>query len=134
MLSGGRGIVGRCRDFTREALTDWCWLPASDEEQLEVVEDVLLLVSEVITNACLHAGGPRELLLHCTEERLRIEVTDASPVRPAPRRSGPALPGGHGLHVVERLSRGWGTVPSGSGKTVWLEVASPIPKGVASEG
>jgi hypothetical protein len=109
-LSGGKGVIGRCRDFTRVALTDWQWIPADGsadaaEEQLLVVEDVLLLVSELVTNACLHAGGPEELVLHCTDERLRVEVTDPSPTTPTPRRASPSLPGGHGLHVVERLSR-----------------------------
>jgi len=140
-LSGGKGLIGRCRDFTRAALTDWQWIPAdpadastdAGQEQLLVVEDVLLLVSELVTNACLHAGGPEELTLHCTDERLRVEVADPSPTAPSPRRSRPALPGGHGLHVVERLSRNWGSASRGSGKTVWLEVASPLRAAVASE-
>jgi Histidine kinase-like ATPase domain len=122
----GGGVVGRCRDFTREALVDWRWLPADDEEQQEVAEDVLLLVSEMVTNACLHAGGPLELALNCTAERLRIEVADGSAVAPAPRQSGPSVPGGHGLRVMEKLSRAWGVVPRGTGKAVWLEVPSPL--------
>ncbi|GAA3379316.1 ATP-binding protein [Streptomyces sannanensis] len=133
-LSGTKGVVGRCRDFSRDALTDWKWIPAADDEQQAVVEDVLLLVSEVVTNACLHAGGPRELMLNCTDERLRIEVTDDSPVHPRPRPSCDAsLPGGHGLIVLARLARSWGSTPRGRGKTVWLEVASPL-SGVPARG
>lgn len=124
-LYGTEGVVGRCRDFSRDALTDWEWIPAADEDGQAVVEDVLLLVSEVVTNACLHAHGPRELTLHCSPDRLRIEVTDDSPVHPRPRPFAVGVPGGHGLVVLERLSRSWGSVPRGTGKTVWVEVAAP---------
>ncbi|WP_208857856.1 ATP-binding protein [Streptomyces flavidovirens] len=124
-LCGTEDVVGRCRDFSREALADWQWIPAAGEEEQAVVDDVLLLVSEVVTNACLHAGGPREFVLNCTAARLRIEVTDGSPVHPSPRPSGVAAPGGHGLTVLRRLARSWGSLPRGSGKTVWVEVAAP---------
>ncbi|EFL16163.1 LOW QUALITY PROTEIN: regulatory protein, partial [Streptomyces sp. C] len=68
------GVVARCRDFTRRALTDWLWPEGSEAE-----EDLLLLVSEVVTNACLHAGGPRELVLRHGLGLLRVEVSDDSP-------------------------------------------------------
>ncbi|WP_327321642.1 ATP-binding protein [Streptomyces sp. NBC_01210] len=132
-LFGTKGVVSRCRDFTREALEDWGWIPAGAAAEVEpevgeaeLVEDVLLLVSEVVTNACLHAGGPTELVLIHDGERLRIEVADASPE--SPRRRPPqdaSQPGGHGLIVLERLARSWGWAPRGDGKVVWLEVGSP---------
>ncbi|MGW7053176.1 ATP-binding protein [Streptomyces sp. NPDC054887] len=124
-LCGTEDVVGRCRDFTRAALADWRWTPAADEEDQAVVDDVLLLVSEVVTNACLHAGGPREFVLHCTADRLRIEVTDGSPAHPRPRPSRVGVPGGHGLTVLRRLARSWGSQPRGDGKTVWVEVTPP---------
>ncbi|WP_234323676.1 ATP-binding protein [Streptomyces sp. NRRL F-2580] len=92
------------------------------------MEDVLLLVSEAVANACLHAGGPSELVLSHGAEGLLIEVSDRSPDRPVLRpRGDPALPGGHGLMVLERLSRSWGWRPGATGKTVWLEVPPPWP-------
>ncbi|MFC1443284.1 ATP-binding protein [Streptacidiphilus sp. N1-10] len=122
-LTGTAGPVGRARDFSRKALTDWEWLPGRTEEQQAVAEDVLLLVSELVTNACLHAGGPTELALRCTGERLRVEVSDLSPQQPHPRTPHQAArPGGHGLHIVTRLAEVWGSAPSERGKTVWLEV------------
>lgn len=131
-LSDEPGVIGRCRDFTREALADWRWVPpdgagpAVDEAaRRALVQDVLLLVSEVVTNACMYTDGPLELVLDLDDERLRIEVLDPSPVPPRPRYPSPDLPGGHGLHVVEKLSRAWGADLRSSGKTVWLEVTRP---------
>ncbi|MFF3071918.1 ATP-binding protein [Kitasatospora sp. NPDC057904] len=128
MLTGSEGAVHRGREFSREALFSWHWLPAADEEQRAVAEDVLLMVSELITNACLHApGGPRELRLDWDGARLRVEVTDTSPVPPRLRpRVDPGRPGGHGLRVVNQLARSWGCLPEGPGKVVWLEVPSPL--------
>ncbi|MET9935355.1 MULTISPECIES: ATP-binding protein [unclassified Streptomyces] len=129
MLRGARRVVSRCRDFTAEALTDWGWIPAQSEAGEERVEDVLLLVSEVVTNACLHAGGPEEFVLRHGREGLRVEVADASSEPPrarAPRS--PALPGGHGLMVLDKLAGAWGYEvrgPGAVGKVVWLEVGLP---------
>ncbi|MFB7026541.1 MULTISPECIES: ATP-binding protein [unclassified Streptomyces] len=129
LLRGARRVVSRCRDFTAEALADWGWIPAGSEAGEERVEDVLLLVSEVVTNACLHAGGPEEFVLRRGREGLRVEVADASSEPPrarAPRS--PALPGGHGLMVLDKLAGAWGYEARGSGaagKVVWLEVSLP---------
>ncbi|MFF7847704.1 ATP-binding protein [Streptomyces sp. NPDC007910] len=126
-LRGTRRVVSRCRDFTAEALTDWGWLPATSEAGEERAEDVLLLVSEVVTNACLHAGGPEEFVLRHERGRLRVEVSDLSPEPPRPRAPrSPALPGGHGLMVLDRLAGAWGYETRGAGtagKVVWLEIS-----------
>ncbi|WP_051709116.1 ATP-binding protein [Streptomyces sp. NRRL S-350] len=127
VLAGSAGAVQRSRDFSRQALLSWHWLPALDADWQAVVEDVLLMVSELVTNACLHApGGPRELRLRWDGARLRVEVADASPVPPRLRPyADPGRPGGHGLRVVDRLARGWGSQPDDGGKLVWLEVPAP---------
>lgn len=121
VLGGGTtGVVTRCRDFTRHALADWRW-PAGQEAE----EDVLLLVSEVVTNACLHAGGPRELVLRHGPGGLRVEVSDDSRELPSPRPPDRGRPGGHGLVLLQRLARDWGCAETPPGKTVWLEVPAP---------
>ncbi|MET9695348.1 ATP-binding protein [Streptomyces sp. NPDC006529] len=136
------GVVTRCRDFTRHALTEWRWLaPDADAEPgggagtkpgaevEEAAEDVLLMVSELVTNACLHAGGPAGLVLRHSADGLRMEVSDGSPEHPRRRSPGnPSVPGGHGLVVLQRLSREWGWERNEvvGGKTVWAEVASPL--------
>lgn len=122
VLFGTKGVVGRCRDFTEQALADWGWTAAGPEEPGDVVEDVLLLVSELVTNACLHAGGPEELVLSRSANRLRVEVADADPRRPRRKVRNLARPGGHGLIIMERLAHSWGAEPRGTGKVVWLEV------------
>ncbi|WP_405010204.1 ATP-binding protein [Kitasatospora sp. NBC_01539] len=126
-LYGAGGAVQRCRDFTREALYDWGWLPTRPGDLPTVAEDVLLMVSELVTNACLHAGGPRELTLQRTADGLRVEVADNSLDPPRLRTGRPrTVPGGHGLLVVDRLSTAWGSEPGPVGKTVWLEVGAPV--------
>ncbi|MEV6973154.1 ATP-binding protein [Kitasatospora sp. NPDC093806] len=133
------GAVRRSREFTRDALVSWHWLPAAaeeqrtaeeqqtDQERRTAAEDVLLMVSELVTNACRHApGGVRELRLNWDGVRLRAEVADACPIPPGLLRSAaPGWPGGHGLRVVDRLARAWGWAPEGRGKRVWLEVPAP---------
>ncbi|MEU1472304.1 ATP-binding protein [Streptomyces sp. NPDC005761] len=123
------GIVPTARDFARQALHDWGWLPAANADRRAAAEDVLLVVSELVTNACLHADGPDELRIACTPKALRVEVTDGGAGQPAPRtphRAG--RPGGHGMFIVQRLCLDWGVVrvPDEPGKTVWAELAAPV--------
>ncbi|GGX35965.1 ATP-binding protein [Streptomyces chryseus] len=127
-LSSASGIVPLARDFTRQALYDWGWLPASSADRRAAAEDVLLVVSELVTNACLHAEGPEELRVACDGKKLRLEVVDRGTGQPAPRtphRAG--RPGGHGMFIVQRLCLDWGVERTGesSGKTVWAELAAP---------
>ncbi|MFH7598769.1 ATP-binding protein [Streptomyces racemochromogenes] len=133
VLDGLADPVSRSRDFTHRALTAWHWLPAATAEGRQAAEDVVLLVSEVVANACLHGGGAGALVLDCTPERLRIEVTDINPAPPVPagsgggrrRSAGAGWPGGYGLLIVDRLAREWGSRPGAAGKCVWLEVPCP---------
>ncbi|MFE3904716.1 ATP-binding protein [Streptomyces sp. NPDC059153] len=127
-LRGVGGIVPTARDFARQALHDWGWLPAASADGRAAAEDVLLVVSELVTNACLHADGPEELRIACTAKVLRVEVVDGGAGQPAPRtphRAG--RPGGHGMFIVQRLCLDWGVlrVAGRAGKTVWAELAAP---------
>ena len=127
-FDGESGVVPLARDFTRQALYAWGWLPAASADQRAAAEDVLLVVSELVTNACLHAEGPDQLLITCDNKVIRVEVTDRGTGQPAPRtphRAG--RPGGHGMFIVQRLCLDWGVVraPGVSGKTVWAELGAP---------
>lgn len=128
LLAGTSGVVARARDFTREALQDWGWLPAPTADARAAAEDVLLVVSELVTNACLHAGGAQELRLRSSKKTVRLEVADAGPGRPEPRTPHRgSRPGGHGMYIIQRLCVDWGMVRNadGTGKTVWAEIAAP---------
>ena len=127
-LTDASGVVPLARDFTREAMHEWGWLPTATADRRASAEDILLVVSELVTNACLHGGGPDELRLHRAPKLLRVEVTDGGTGDPAPRtphRAG--RPGGHGMFIVQRLCLDWGVVraAAGPGKTVWAELAWP---------
>ncbi|MEV6018898.1 MULTISPECIES: ATP-binding protein [unclassified Streptomyces] len=127
-LVGESGVVPLARDFARQALYAWGWLPAASADRRAAAEDVLLVVSELVTNACLHAEGPDELRISCDNKVLRIEVSDRGAGQPAPRtphRAG--RPGGHGMFIVQRLCLDWGVVrmPGVAGKTVWAELGAP---------
>ncbi|MEU6280795.1 ATP-binding protein [Streptomyces sp. NPDC047028] len=127
-LDGESGVVPMARDFARQALYAWGWLPAASADQRAAAEDVLLVVSELVTNACLHAEGPEELFLAQDNKVIRVEVSDRGTGRPAPRtphRAG--RPGGHGMFIVQRLCLDWGVLrtPGQSGKTVWAELGAP---------
>ncbi len=127
-FAGASGVVPRARDFARQALYAWGWLPAASADQRAAAEDVLLVVSELVTNACLHAEGPDQLWITCDNKVIRIEVADRGTGQPSPRtphRAG--RPGGHGMFIVQRLCLDWGVVrtPGVAGKTVWAELGAP---------
>ncbi|MEV5252717.1 ATP-binding protein [Streptomyces werraensis] len=122
------GVVPLARDFTRQALYDWGWLPAATADRRAAAEDVLLVVSELVTNACLHAEGPDLLTITSDRKVIRLEVTDRGTGQPSPRtphRAG--RPGGHGMFIVQRLCLDWGVqrTPDVAGKTVWAELGTP---------
>ncbi|MFE5616589.1 ATP-binding protein [Streptomyces sp. NPDC056470] len=127
-LGATSGTVPLARDFTRTALYDWGWLPATSADARAAAEDVLLVVSELVTNACLHAEGPETLRVVRRGKVLRLEVADRGAGQPAPRtphRAG--RPGGHGMFIVQRLCLDWGIdrTTGAPGKTVWAELAAP---------
>lgn len=126
-LTAAPGAVARSRDFTRLALQAWGWLPAPDAGTRAAAEDVLLMTSELVTNACQHAAGPYALVLTRHGPLVRVAVRDADDRPPVLRpRHVPPGPGGHGLRVVDRLATAWGCEPTdGGGKTVWLELVRP---------
>ncbi|MEV1176163.1 ATP-binding protein [Nonomuraea sp. NPDC049784] len=87
-------------------------------------EDVLLVVSELVTNALVHGDGPPSLRMRGSASQVRVEVGDAGERLPEPREPGPA--NGWGLHVVGLLSTGWGISPRDGGKVVWCELAPSL--------
>ena len=88
------------------------------------VDTVVLLVSEVVTNAILHARSDIRLNIESRGDLVRVEVRDASPLTPRLHHFRLTSGTGRGLRMLERLSRSWGVEPdpAGAGKVVWFEV------------
>ena len=83
-------------------------------------------MSELVTNAVVHAGSEVEVMVQLTPTAARVEVTDASADAVAPRDAGADEDSGRGLALVGSLARRWGIRPApGGGKTVWFEVERP---------
>ncbi len=81
-----------------------------------------LLVSEVVTNAVMHALGPLSIGVVCEGHRLRVEVRDGDPDT-VPGVMYPAADiGGWGLRLVDMLASSWGSESLEGGKVVWFEV------------
>ncbi|WP_436740323.1 SpoIIE family protein phosphatase [Streptomyces sp. BBFR102] len=104
--------VGAARNAATEKLTEW-----GLEGNAFVTE---LIVSELVTNAVRHAGGPIGLRL-IRGELLYCEVTDPSNTQPRLRRARTTDEGGRGLFLVAQLSRRWGSRYGQNGKTIWAE-------------
>ena len=85
-------------------------------------ETLLLCLSEVVTNAVLHARTSVTVRVLEIGETVRVEVGDGSRAAPVRRTFAEVSPTGRGLHLLDRLASRWGTVISGRGKTVWFEI------------
>jgi anti-sigma regulatory factor (Ser/Thr protein kinase) len=82
-----------------------------------------LLISEVVTNAVLHAHSPVEVVLRDPGGALRVEVSDESEVLPVFVESAHTFDDhGRGLPLVRDLSDQWGIIENDSGKTVWFSL------------
>lgn len=90
----------------------------------DLVETAELMVSEIVTNALVHAGTPIEVSFSFVGGGLRVEVADGSPHRPALRGYGPNAGTGRGIMLLEELVDEWGVVPEHPGKTVWFHIAT----------
>jgi anti-sigma regulatory factor (Ser/Thr protein kinase) len=92
----------------------------------ETREQISLIVSELATNAVLHAATPFTVALKLTEQTLTLEVTDSSRLEATPAEDPPAAdqPHGRGLLIVTQLAPKWGVTTNNvpSGKTVWVKL------------
>ena len=91
-----------------------------------VAADAGLVVSELVSNAVMHATGPIHLAVS-VEAILRVEVLDGDNrvERVVLRRLDAGTPGGRGLQIVNTLAESWGTIPHKDGKAVWAELKLP---------
>ena len=117
-LDGDPDAPARGRHAVTAVLDEWGCEPGTRE-------DLLLVVSELVTNAVVHGAEPIRVTMVRAPERVRVEVTDgaaASSPHGNPRPPTDAETG-RGLSVVTRLAVAWGWRASpGRGKTVWAEL------------
>lgn len=90
-------------------------------------EDVLLVISELVTNAVLHGGGPVTVTLTSAAPDVIIEVTDRGRSDPARRHPGTDDEHGRGLDIVDRLSTSWHVVHAVGFKTIVAVVCPNSP-------
>jgi PAS domain S-box-containing protein len=107
--------VAGVRRFAHNVLTGWAIAP-------EVIGDVVLVVSELVTNAILHSRSPIELRLSRTSDRLVVAVHDGTTA--VPRRRLPNLDAEHGrgMQLISAIAEQWGVRPTEHGKSVWCEI------------
>jgi anti-sigma regulatory factor (Ser/Thr protein kinase) len=92
-----------------------------------VFGDVVLLISELVTNSVRHAGldawQPLQLSVQTDDETVRITVRDPGPgFSPPDAPSDPAHVGGWGLVLVDQLAERWGVDHDGEANVVWCEL------------
>jgi anti-sigma regulatory factor (Ser/Thr protein kinase) len=92
------------------------------EHHSEVVDDAVLLVSELVTNSVLHGGPPVVVAVDCDEATLQVRVRDGSPALPAPRDAAQGDENGRGLALVAEMSDDWGVDSEKDGKHVWFVI------------
>ncbi|MFF4586360.1 SpoIIE family protein phosphatase [Streptomyces sp. NPDC001388] len=118
--------VMHARRFTARTLRRW--------KVAEAADAVLLVVSELVTNALVHTQGPVRLDLVLRGDRVRVSVSDSSPRAPAkPVIVDWESTGGRGLMLVEAMSESSGSVPVAGGKQVWSEIVVPDHEPVAQQ-
>ncbi|MFH7599244.1 ATP-binding protein [Streptomyces racemochromogenes] len=122
-LGRGRGRAAAARNLTRRLLP-------THASASEAVDDVLLVVSELVTNVLDHTACDPLLVIGLRPGRVRVEVRDADARLPVSRNPSPGAPHGRGLALVAAVSVHHGArgLPGG-GKAVWAVLALPPARG-----
>ncbi|MFE7779132.1 SpoIIE family protein phosphatase [Streptomyces sp. NPDC057445] len=118
----GRSVAS-ARAFVRDTLQGW--------GHSDVVDDAVVLTSELVTNAVIHAGTAADVLCLRTEEGVRVEVADHYPEREIPMQGGgraaphPDRENGRGLLLCAALATRWGVEYTPTRKQVWFQLDLP---------
>ncbi|OEJ24694.1 PAS domain S-box protein [Streptomyces agglomeratus] len=125
--------VATARAFVRDTLQGWGYA--------DIVDDAVVLTSELVTNAVVHAGTTADVLCLRTEEGVRVEVGDRYPEREVPLQGmaqsfgNPEREGGRGLLLCAALASRWGVDYAPAHKHVWFQLDLPErPVGIRSAG
>ncbi|MER0483035.1 SpoIIE family protein phosphatase [Streptomyces sp. Edi2] len=125
--------VATARAFVRDTLQGWgC---------ADIVDDAVVLTSELVTNAVVHAGTAADVLCLRNEDGVRITVADRYPEREIPLQNAgqvvvhPDREGGRGLLLCGALATRWGVEYTAAQKHVWFHLDLPErPAGTRSAG
>ncbi|MFF7261503.1 SpoIIE family protein phosphatase [Streptomyces sp. NPDC008159] len=115
--------VATARSFVRDTLQGWGFA--------DIVDDAVVLTSELVTNAVVHAGTSADVLCLRSEDGVRIEVADRYPEREIPLQSSainmgsPDREGGRGLQLCAALAGHWGVEYTPTHKQVWFQLVLP---------
>ena len=113
-----RTAPAMARDFARQS--------GCTQHLLELLDDALLLISELVTNSVLHGGPPIVLAIDCDGQALHVRVRDGAAAAPVATTAGPDAESGRGISLLDLISDTWGVVPvaddHGVGKEVWFEL------------
>ena len=114
-FSGSNESVGAARAFVVGSIVD---------APPDVQDSVSLMVSELATNALIHAAGGFQVSVERTDGVVHVSVSDTGEGTPVLQAPPSSEPHGRGLRIVEKLSDAWGVSPSADlgrhGKTVWF--------------
>jgi anti-sigma regulatory factor (Ser/Thr protein kinase) len=97
-------------------------LRARGDGDRPLAHDAQLVVSELATNAVIHARTPFSVSMRHEPAAIRISVADASPLHPIVEHTPPTALSGRGLRLVDAVAGSWGVEHGPAGKTVWAEV------------
>jgi anti-sigma regulatory factor (Ser/Thr protein kinase) len=89
-----------------------------------LVDTVVLLASEIVTNAVLHARTDLTVSVSTEGSGVRVTVLDGSPVPPALRHHSATSTTGRGIQLLDMLADSWQAELSPQGKAVWFTVSS----------
>ena len=104
------------RTFVRQVLPE--------VSEAEIADVIMLLVTELVTNAVMHARSPVRVQVEVADHQVRVGVHDDAPQPPVRRQASEEALGGRGLLLLDRLSDRWGYDAQPPGKTVWFEIGT----------
>jgi anti-sigma regulatory factor (Ser/Thr protein kinase) len=107
--------VGSARRFTRAAL-------GRHDVEPRLIDTAMLLVSELATNAIVHAASTLKLRIDVGDD-IRVEVCDTDEAPPVAGDAALEGESGRGLAIVTTLADDWSWSPRGDGKVVWFSLA-----------
>ena len=116
-LGTDRLAASEARRFVAQALRE-----ARSDDLADLTATAELIVTELVTNAQLHAQPPIVLRLRAQPNAVRIEVADGSRATPIASSGAGSGMTGRGLSIVRGLARRWGADPTPEGKVVWCEL------------